>query len=72
MCRYLLKKYGLFVGGSTGTVMHAVKEYERDFAAGTTVVAISPDFGTNYLNTIYKDDWVESLFGTILGEKNEL
>jgi cysteine synthase A len=69
MCRYLLKKKGLFVGGSTGSVMHAVKEYENRIKKGSTVVAISPDFGTSYLNTIYNNDWVKEHFGNILQEE---
>jgi cysteine synthase A len=57
-CRSLLDRYGLLVGGSTGTVISAVEHYP--LRPGSSVVAISPDFGDRYLDTLYDEDWVEA------------
>lgn len=57
-CRHLLNKYGLFLGGSTGTVMQGVCEYRDKIPSGSTIVAISPDFGDRYIHTVYDDAWV--------------
>ncbi|WP_424890368.1 hypothetical protein [Streptomyces sp. XH2] len=32
-------------------------------APGSTVLAVSPDPGDRYLNTVYDDDWVYDRFG---------
>lgn len=61
MCRYLLSEYGLFCGGSTGSVMHAVKKMQQEYYFNKSViVAISPDFGGYYQDTIYNDLWVKN------------
>jgi 2,3-diaminopropionate biosynthesis protein SbnA len=51
----------LLVGGSTGSVLAAVTQLFGEFAAGDTVVAISPDLGEKYLDTIYDPAWVSSV-----------
>ncbi|QKJ68288.1 2,3-diaminopropionate biosynthesis protein SbnA (plasmid) [Deefgea piscis] len=72
MCRYMASSNGLLAGGSTGTVLAAVKAWSARLPKDATVVAISPDLGERYLDTIYDDLWVESHFGTILeGEPEE-
>ena len=70
MCRYLLDTYGLFVGGSTGSVLHAIQSYSglKKIDKGATVVSISPDFGYPYADSIFDDSWVSSKF--YAGEKN--
>ena len=62
MCRKLLKQYGLFLGGSSGTVLHGVKQYHSNIPPNSTVIAVSPDNGDRYLDTIYSDSWVEEKF----------
>ncbi|MFD4248105.1 2,3-diaminopropionate biosynthesis protein SbnA, partial [Streptomyces sp. NPDC058525] len=32
-----------------------------------TAVAIAPDLGERYLDTIYQDNWVQGLFGDLNG-----
>lgn len=61
MCRNIAKKTGLLLGGSSGTVLAGVQEYFGS-DAGQDIVAISPDLGDRYLNTIYNDDWVQHEF----------
>ncbi|WP_227008524.1 2,3-diaminopropionate biosynthesis protein SbnA [Pseudoalteromonas luteoviolacea] len=57
-CRYWASK-GYMFGGSTGTVLAAIREYADQIGADDTVVCISPDGGEKYLNTIYNPNWVE-------------
>lgn len=58
MCRELLHSKSMLVGGSTGTVLAGIKAYEDKLSTAESVIAISPDFGNRYLNTIYSDQWV--------------
>jgi cysteine synthase A len=58
MCRMLARERGLLFGGSTGTVLFAVQESAKHIPEGSTVVAVSPDFGDRYLDTLYDDRWV--------------
>ncbi|MBS0628772.1 MAG: 2,3-diaminopropionate biosynthesis protein SbnA [Verrucomicrobia bacterium] len=58
MCHYLLDHYGLLLGGSTGSVIHAVKQLKEEIPPGSVVVAISPDFGEKYLDTVFNQNWV--------------
>ena len=60
MARRLLDEYGAFVGGSTATVLCAVKRLSERFRPGEQIVAISPDFGDKYLNTIFNQEWSEA------------
>ena len=60
-CRSLVRDHHLLVGGSTGTVLAAVQQMGPAFAQGDTVVAISPDLGEKYLDTIYDGAWAESV-----------
>jgi cysteine synthase A len=57
-CRLLARTTGLLAGGSTGTVLAAVRHEAASIPADATVVAIAPDLGERYLNTVYDDDWV--------------
>jgi 2,3-diaminopropionate biosynthesis protein SbnA len=63
MCRRLARR-GFLFGGSTGTVLTgALVWLERNnFPADEQCVAISPDFGAGYLESIYHDGWVEESF----------
>ena len=61
-CREILERYGLLVGGSTGTVLAGVRAAQGEFAPDDIIVAISPDMGDKYLDTIYDDDWVNERF----------
>ncbi len=65
MCHRILKKYGLFIGGSTGTVLCAVAKAAEQIARDQVIVAISPDSGNNYVDTIYCTEWVNRHFGNL-------
>ena len=58
-CRSFVRDHHLLVGGSTGTVLAAVKELASDFNRGDVIVAISADLGEKYLDTIYDPTWVD-------------
>ena len=63
-CLSFVRDYHLLVGGSTGTVLAAVQQLAPEFALGDTIVAISPDLGEKYLDTIYNPAWVENVIAT--------
>jgi N-(2-amino-2-carboxyethyl)-L-glutamate synthase len=58
-CLSFVRDYHLLVGGSTGTVLAAVRQLASEFTHGDTIVAISADFGDKYMDTIYNPAWVE-------------
>ncbi|RPK92147.1 MULTISPECIES: 2,3-diaminopropionate biosynthesis protein SbnA [Streptomyces] len=58
MCRRLAAR-GVLLGGSSGTVISAATEWlARHGSADRTSVAIAPDLGERYIDTIYNDAWV--------------
>ncbi|MEU9015422.1 hypothetical protein AB0D12_38095, partial [Streptomyces sp. NPDC048479] len=62
-CRRLARA-GFLFGGSTGTVVSgAVVWLARHDARDLTAVAIAPDLGERYLDTIYQTNWVQDLYG---------
>jgi cysteine synthase A len=64
MCRRLVR-HGFLLGGSTGTVVQGAADWlaDNDARADLTAVAISPDFGNHYLDTIYQDEWLRDAYG---------
>jgi N-(2-amino-2-carboxyethyl)-L-glutamate synthase len=60
-CLSFVRDYHLLVGGSTGTVLAAVRKLASEFAPGDTVVAISADLGDKYLDTVYNAAWVQKV-----------
>jgi N-(2-amino-2-carboxyethyl)-L-glutamate synthase len=58
-CLAFVREYHLLVGGSTGTVLAAVRQLAPEFRHGDTIVAISADLGDKYLDTVYDPAWVE-------------
>ncbi|MGZ4618666.1 MAG: 2,3-diaminopropionate biosynthesis protein SbnA [Frankiaceae bacterium] len=59
-----LARSGFLFGGSTGTVVSgAMKWLARHQAQDLTAVAIAPDLGERYLDTIYQPDWLLDVYG---------
>jgi N-(2-amino-2-carboxyethyl)-L-glutamate synthase len=59
-----LARHGFLFGGSTGTVVSGATSWlSRNGAPGVTAVAIAPDLGERYLDTVYQSNWVEDLYG---------
>ena len=63
-CRQL-QRNGFMFGGSTGTVVAGAVRWLAEHApdGNVTAVAVAPDLGERYLDTIYDDDWVVDHFG---------
>jgi cysteine synthase A len=62
-CRQMARR-GFLFGGSTGTVVSGAMRWltEHD-GLELTCVALSPDFGERYLDTVYQTNWVADLYG---------
>ncbi len=55
---------GFLFGGSTGTVVSGATSWlARHGRSDVTAVAIAPDLGERYLDTVYQTNWLEDLFG---------
>jgi hypothetical protein len=55
----------LLAGGSSGAVMMAVERISPEIPRDAICVAIFPDRGERYLDTIYSDEWVRNNFGEV-------
>jgi cysteine synthase A len=63
MCHRLARR-GFLFGGSTGTVVSgAARWLEEHESPALTSVAIAPDLGERYLDTIYQPGWVQEAYG---------
>ncbi|MEC4020708.1 2,3-diaminopropionate biosynthesis protein SbnA [Streptomyces sp. H27-D2] len=62
---HTLARGGFLFGGSTGTVVNGAVKWLAEHRPGqeVTAVAISPDLGDRYLDTIYRADWVQDIYG---------
>lgn len=60
-CRRLAQREAILAGG----VLSAVERLKDRIPAGATCVAILPDRGERYLDTIFSDAWVREHFGDI-------
>ena len=59
-----LARRGFLFGGSTGTVVSgAMRWLAGHDARDLTAVAIAPDLGERYLDTIYQTNWLQDLYG---------
>ncbi|MEV5508703.1 2,3-diaminopropionate biosynthesis protein SbnA [Streptomyces orinoci] len=69
-----LARRGFLFGGSTGTVVSGAASWlARHDARDLTSVAIAPDLGERYLDTVYQTNWVQDLYGEdVLGTDAEL
>ena len=63
-----MARSGFLFGGSTGTVVSGAMEWlaRHDDDRDLTAVAIAPDLGERYLDTVYQTNWIEGLYGTDL------
>jgi cysteine synthase A len=65
-CRRLIRREGILAGGSSGAVLMAVESIKHRIPDGKLCVAIFPDRGERYLDTIFCDRWVRDHFGEVL------
>ncbi len=64
-CRRLARKEAILAGGSSGGVISAIERMSSEIPRDSTVVALLPDRGERYLDTIYSDEWVRENLGDI-------
>jgi cysteine synthase A len=64
MCHELLEKHMILAGGSSGSVLAAIKEYffNKTFVTKPNVIAVLPDRGERYANTIFNKSWCNERF----------
>ena len=68
-----LARSGFLFGGSTGTVVSGAMDWlARHDARELTAVAIAPDLGERYLDTVYQTNWLQDLYGEDLLGLDEL
>ncbi|WP_077797844.1 2,3-diaminopropionate biosynthesis protein SbnA [Streptomyces sp. JHA26] len=60
-----LARTGFLFGGSTGTVIAGARRWlaEHRPTEPVTAVAIAPDLGERYLDTLYHSNWVQEFYG---------
>lgn len=61
-CLEVVDRYGILVGASTGTVLCGIKKLEARMLTNTVIVAISPDLGERYIDTVYNLEWVKNFY----------
>jgi N-(2-amino-2-carboxyethyl)-L-glutamate synthase len=64
-CRRLVAREAILAGGSAGGVLSAVDKIKGRIPEGAVCVAILPDRGERYLETLFSDDWVREHFGEV-------
>ncbi len=62
-CRKLIGSEGILAGGSSGAIISAIDKIKYEIPPDSICVAILPDNGSRYLDTIYSDIWVAKHFG---------
>jgi cysteine synthase A len=68
-----MARRGFLFGGSTGTVVSGAMDWlNRHDEHGLTTVAIAPDLGERYLDTIYQTNWLQALYGEDVLRSTEL
>ncbi len=64
-CRQLVRREGLFIGGSSGGIITAVQKYAHKLPKNATCVLMLADRGGRYLDSVYSDEWVLKNYGRL-------
>ena len=68
-----LARHGFLFGGSTGTVVSGAMNWlARHDTRELTAVAIAPDLGERYLDTVYQTNWLQDHYGEDVLSSDEL
>jgi cysteine synthase A len=64
-CRRLVQQEAILAGASSGGIISAIERLAADdkLSRPARCVAILPDRGERYLDTVYSDSWVQSHLG---------
>jgi cysteine synthase A len=55
---------GFLFGGSTGTVVSGAMGWLESYdEVGCIAVAVAPDLGERYVNTVYRPEWLRDVYG---------
>lgn len=65
-CYRLVLEEAILAGGSSGAIVTAIDHYAERIGPGANCVAIFPDRGERYLDTIYSEEWTRKHFGDAL------
>lgn len=65
-CRRLARQEAILAGGSSGGVLMAIEHLRDRIPPNANCVAIFPDRGERYLDTVYSDQWVAEHFGDVM------
>ena len=68
--RDFVQSEGILIGGSSGAVLHVAYKIAKELSKDKNIVAILPDHGDRYLNTIYSDNWLNEHQHTTRNIKN--
>ena len=60
MAHWLLRKDGLFVGGSSGLNVVGAVKLARKLGAGKTIVTLLTDGGSRYQSRLFNDEWLRA------------
>lgn len=63
--RMLTREEGIFCGGSTGTIFHAVKKIAEKLDENALIVFPVCDTGERYLTKFHNDDWLKEKLLTV-------
>jgi N-(2-amino-2-carboxyethyl)-L-glutamate synthase len=64
MCRWAVREHGVFFGPSTASVLVAIRKLGGAIRPNSIVIAICPDLGDRYIDTVYDDAWIAQNFPT--------
>ena len=67
-CHHFLKTESILAGGSSGAIVKAIEKTKDQLPVDSTAVAIFPDNGERYLETIYSEDWLYQHFNLKLND----
>ncbi|MBL7702882.1 MAG: 2,3-diaminopropionate biosynthesis protein SbnA [Ferruginibacter sp.] len=73
-CYELLEKHSIFSGGSSGSVLAGIKKYfsQKELYQPVNVVAIFPDRGERYYDTIYNETWCKNIREKLEKERKQI
>ena len=58
MTRRLVREEGLFVGGSSGLLVHGAVGLAKELDADAVVVTVLCDWGEHYMTKVHNDEWM--------------
>ncbi|MNR31136.1 putative siderophore biosynthesis protein SbnA [compost metagenome] len=70
-CHDLLGKEGIFAGGSSGSLIAAIRRLLPSIPHYSRIVTILPDRGERYMDSVYNESWA-AMLGAKLMEKGAM